>query len=215
MSSIWILVVLAIIVGSISASSKGTKRKQRHESRNREPPFGRKDYSAPQGEHKLNDYLAKGNTDNRSNEARAQYRDKFELLNGVEQKLYWTLREAAPALVVFSQVSMSQVFHIDERTRDKRRKLNEVGKKSIDFLLCRADDMSIAVAIELNGRTHEKIERRLSDETKQRTLQEAGIPLIVLTPWEMPDVIGLRKLLAPHLVDRRKYEVERDKRMRR
>lgn len=214
MKSFFILIVLALFIGAIATGSKKNKRKRQSSMPRRQVHSYSKCVKEEPSNQGLNKLFAEGTKSSPSTDRRAQYRDKFEFLNGAEQKLYWTLREAAPALLVFSQVSMSQVFHIDERTKDRRQKLNEIGKKSIDFLLCRPDDMSIAVAIELNGRTHEKEDRRQSDETKQRTLQEAGIPLIVLKPGEMPDVGSFRKMLAPHLVDRRKYEKERDQRLR-
>ena len=43
------------------------------------------------------------------------YRDKFRLLNNTELALYRRLTEAVPAMLVFSQVSMSQLFHIKGR----------------------------------------------------------------------------------------------------
>lgn len=93
--------------------------------------------------------------------------------------------------------------------------IGEVGRKSIDFLICRADDTSIVAAIELNGPMHEKEKQKVSDAKKQAALEEAGIPLIVIKPDEVPEVTELRKLLAPHIVERRKYEAERDKRLQR
>ncbi|WP_220635166.1 DUF2726 domain-containing protein [Georgfuchsia toluolica] len=181
MESIFILIALAIVVATFTARNNKSKKKYsrfRNQGRQLAKDNGFKNSSGQ----KFNDFITSGGKSSLVDERKSQYRDKFELLNGAEQKLYWTLREAAPALVVFSQVSMSQIFHIDQKTKDRRQKLNEAGKKSIDFMLCRPDDMSIVVALELNGRTHDKEDRKLSDETKQRTLQEAGIPLIVLTP---------------------------------
>jgi hypothetical protein len=144
---------------------------------------------------------------------RAQYRDKFFLMNKTELALYKSLTEAAPALLVFSQVSMSQLFHIDRYKKGNLKALGEIGRKSVDFLLCRADDSSIVLAIELNGPKHEEAEQKAGDEKKRIALEEAGIPLVVLYPDQLPDVAGIRKLLAPHMVDRKKYEAERNQRL--
>ena len=95
----------------------------------------------------------------------SRYMDKFQLLNKGEQELYKRLKEAAPALIVFSQVSMSQIFHI---TPDRKRmQLNEIGRKSVDFLLCR-EDTSILLAIELNGAHHEEERQKFSDDQKRK-----------------------------------------------
>lgn len=143
---------------------------------------------------------------------RAQYMDKFRLLNKSEQELLQRLEEAMPAMRVFSQVSMSQLFHIGYR-KDAFRQLGEIGRKSVDFLVCRRTDTSIVVAIELNGPTHEQEKQRISDEKKRAALEEAGIPLLVFYPDNLPDVATLRAAIAPFIIQRKQYEAERDERL--
>ena len=70
--------------------------------------------------------------------ASSQLRSKFQLLNKAEQNLYSKLCTAAPKLIVFSQVSMSQMFF-----KPDEKQLFMIGKKSIDFLLCRKSDTSM------------------------------------------------------------------------
>lgn len=144
---------------------------------------------------------------------RGKYSDKFQLLNKSEQLLFSRLREAAPALLIFSQVSMSQLFHITNFKQKGFLQIGEIGRKSIDFLLCREDDTSIVLAIELNGPTHEREDQQIRDTKKQTALEEAGIPLVIFTPNEIPNIVELRKILAPHIVDRRKYEAEKRERI--
>lgn len=140
---------------------------------------------------------------------RSQYRDKFRLLNQGEQVLFFRLAEAVPALIVLSQVSLSQVFHINGR--NVRTQLNEVGKKSLDYLICRKD-FSIVAAIELNGPDHAKPAQQKSDAVKRAALEEAGIPLLIYTPDALPDVMTIRRDLAPAIVERKSYEAERNSR---
>lgn len=144
---------------------------------------------------------------------RPKYMDKFQLMNKSEQLLFARLKEAAPALLVFAQVSMSQLFHITNQKRNSFMQLGEIGRKSVDFLLCR-EDTSILIAIELNGPTHEREDQRKRDEKKQAALEEAGIPLAIFTPSEIPNVPELRKILAPHIVERRNNEAERNERVK-
>ncbi len=141
--------------------------------------------------------------------SRPSYRDKFWLLNKSEQVLYWRLIEAVPKLVVLTQVSMSQLFHLSRQAGYLQ--LGEVGRKSVDFLLCR-QDFSIVLAIELNGPTHQRERQKKSDETKRRTLTEAGIPLITIYPDSIPEIPAIRKMIAPYIVDRMHYEAERNER---
>ncbi len=147
--------------------------------------------------------------DSEAEKQRPKYRDKFQLLNKAEQDLYWRLTEAMPALVVLTQVSMSQVFHLNRR--DGYLQLGEVGRKSIDFLLCRKD-FSIVTAIELNGPTHEREKQKKADETKRRTLEDAGIPLVIFYPDKLPEIQEIRRTVAPYIVERRQYEAERNER---
>ena len=148
-----------------------------------------------------------------TNEKKTKYLDKFQLLNKTELELFNRLCEAVPALIVFAQVSMSQVFFLHPRQKDTFAKLGEIGRKSIDFLLCRRDDTSIVAAVELNGPTHEKPEQAESDTKKRAALEEAGIPLMIYTPDALPDVATIRKTMAPLIVDRRKYEAEKQERI--
>jgi hypothetical protein len=141
---------------------------------------------------------------------KAQYRDKLQLLNKSEQIILNRLKEAAPAMHIFSQVSMSQLFHINRYSKDGYRQLGEIGRKSVDFLVCRADT-SIVVAIELNGPTHNTAKQQASDEKKKLALEEAGIPLVIWKPESIPSVEDMRKILAPLIVERKKTEAERDK----
>lgn len=147
-----------------------------------------------------------------SKEKRSQYQSKFKLLNGSEQILHSRLREAAPALLIFAQVSMSQLFYIGNFRKDGYRQIGEIGRKSVDFLICR-EDTSIMLAIELNGPTHMSEKQKASDAKKRQALEEAGIPLIIITPDAIPDVIELRKILAPHILERKKFEADRNTRI--
>ncbi len=145
---------------------------------------------------------------------RPKYRDKFQLMNKSELDLFNQLRAAAPNMLVFSQVSMSQVFHLNRFNKDDFRKLGEIGQKSIDFLICRPDS-SIVLAVESNGPHHDTAKQKAGDERKRTALEQAGIPLIVFKPGEVPDLKELRRILATDIVERKRYETERDKRYQR
>lgn len=137
------------------------------------------------------------------NNKRDAFQDKFSLLNQSERTLYNMLCKAAPDYIVFSQVSMSQIFYIPAY---KKFQVNTIGKKSVDFLLCRKDDTSIVLAVELNGPMHEKDEQKISDETKRAALTEAGIPLYVIEANDIPNQKDLGRQLAKRVVDRKKNE---------
>lgn len=135
---------------------------------------------------------------------RSQYQKKFQLLNKSEQVLFQRLKEAAPEMLTLSQVSMSQLFFIGNFRKDGYRQIGEIGRKSIDFLICRPDT-SIILAIELNGPTHNRRKQQESDEKKRAALEEAGIPLIVIPADRIPSTDKMREMIQP-FVDANEYE---------
>lgn len=143
---------------------------------------------------------------------RWKYNDKRQLFNGTEATLYHQLVAALPQLVVFSQVSVSQM--LDIKGWYKNSQLNKIGRKSVDFLICRreGDNFSMVAAIELNGAVHEQEERKRSDAVKREALEEAGIPLIVYETRNMPSDETIRLDVARAMVNRDLYEQERDAR---
>ena len=122
------------------------------------------------------------------------YTQKPELLNKTEQVLLARLGEAMPNLLIFAQVSMSQLFQFRNSFVP-----NEVARKSVDFLICRKDT-SIICAIEMNGPTHKNEARMRSDATKKAAMDSAGIPLIIYTPDNMPNAERIKNDIAPLMI---------------
>lgn len=111
-----------------------------------------------------------------------KYKRKNHLLYKDERKLFALLKIAFPEKLIFSEVSMSQMFW-----RLNYYQLNKIGKKSIDFVICE-EDTSIIAAIELNGPHHEQQKQIERDIIKKEALEEAGIPLLVYYPDKLPSI---------------------------
>ena len=113
-------------------------------------------------------------------------RDINGLMSDFEMLLYRRLIEALPALLVFPKVNLLHVPGVVIGATD-----------SVDFLICHGDDSRVMVAIEMEN-----------DQdfvgNKKNALDRANIPLVVLNGVDLPDVAGLRKLLAPHLAEWRR-----------
>lgn len=139
------------------------------------------------------------------------FRDKFQLMNKTEMVLFNRLLEAVPECLVFSQVSMSQMFHIQGDTHEGKRQLEVIGKKSVDFLICRKTDSSIVAAIELNGPTHDTPWQQKADQVKRDALNSAGIPLIVFYPDDLPSVAALGLIIETRIGIREHFEEKRNK----
>lgn len=210
-----ILIGVLLIAYIVITLAKGKRPKQK---RSREPayrpPEEQRDWPQPVNYEPV-DLLTHTKSASAAPTKRHRYMDKFRLLNNPEMALYLRLKEAAPSMIVFAQVSMSQVLYLSKDNKERYRQLGEIGRKSIDFLICRARDSSIVAAIELNGVHHDTEKQRLSDEKKKTALEEAGIPLITFRADSVPDIATIRHALATHLVQRKRNEAERTERIRR
>jgi hypothetical protein len=139
-----------------------------------------------------------------------RYRDRFKFLDTWETDLYLRLVSGMPGLIVFAQVSLPQMLYI--KGIYERQQMRQVGHMSVDFLICRKErnDIKMVAAIELNGASHERADRRKMDAFKEKVLQEAGIPLIVYDIEDIPGTEDIKKHIASALVARKQYEAERD-----
>ena len=119
---------------------------------------------------------------------------KPTLLTAPEQALLRRLEEALPNYRVLTQVQLLQTVRFRRRSRDWRI-LNRISQLSIDFLVV-TPETAIVAAIELNDATHIDKQRRDADARKAHALKCAGIPLLVWSVREMPDVEAIRAAIA-------------------
>ena len=108
-----------------------------------------------------------------------------------EQILYWRLLEALPNHIVLAQVQYSRFLGV-KKGNNFRSWLNRVNRLSADFVVC-AKDAKVVAVIELDDASHEKAERKRSDESKNRALAGAQIPLIRYRLGAMPDLAQIKK----------------------
>lgn len=57
--------------------------------------------------------------------------------------------------------------------------LNKINRKHFDFVLCRADDLTVLCAIELNDASHHQKHRQERDGLLAEVCRSAGLPLIM------------------------------------
>jgi Protein of unknown function (DUF2726) len=114
---------------------------------------------------------------------------KLTLLSAPERTLYERLVEALPDHRVLAQVHLLQVVRSRRGSRNASI-LNRISQLSIDFLVV-TSETAIVAAIELNDATHHDEKRRDADARKAHALKSAGIPLLVWSVREMPDVSAI------------------------
>jgi hypothetical protein len=71
----------------------------------------------------------------------------------------------SPEIRVFAKVRLADIFSV-KGTRDRaawKSAFNRIQSKHVDFILCRADDLSILLAIELDDKSHGRSDRQARD----------------------------------------------------
>lgn len=79
---------------------------------------------------------------------------------------------------------------------ERQRALNRITSKHLDFVLCRASDMHVVCAVELDDKTHQQTDRKARDAFLDRALKAAGVPLLRFPVRRSYDVLDLREVLG-------------------
>jgi len=75
--------------------------------------------------------------------------------------------------------------------------LNRVAAKHVDFVICRASDLAIVCAVELNDRSHASQRAKARDELVAQVCQAISLPLITVAAKQAYSVKEVReKFLA-------------------
>jgi very-short-patch-repair endonuclease len=99
------------------------------------------------------------------------------LLNFSEKRFYDVLRRAAEGLPVLAKVRLADLVEADERHLRRKSNFDHVKAKHIDFVICdRA--LSPLVAVELDGPSHQRPDRRARDRDVDRILEIAELPIL-------------------------------------
>ncbi len=104
--------------------------------------------------------------------------------------------------VVLTKVRVADVIS-PERTSDRRawtKAFNAIASKHFDFVLCRATDMSVLCAIELNDKSHNSKKRQERDEFLRDACAGAGLPLLEVTAKVGYTVQYVTDLVKPYVV---------------
>lgn len=132
--------------------------------------------------------------------------DSFRLLDASELELFNRLREAMPSLIVFAQVSMSQVYYLHSRRVDRLTRFGDMGRESIDFLLCRRDDNGVVAAVALKAAGPVSKVTSDLDANKLSALRAVGIPVLVYVRNRLPEVQAIRKAINPLISSSPNYD---------
>ena len=134
-------------------------------------------------------------------ESRLPYFAKEFLLSRGETAFYHALRRALPAhLMICPKVRLGDVLGCSAEGW-KAGFGGRISQKHIDFILADADTTSIALALELDDRTHQREDRQERDVFVDRALAAAGVPILRIPAAAAYDVKALRNQIAALVKD--------------
>jgi Protein of unknown function (DUF2726)/Topoisomerase DNA binding C4 zinc finger len=104
-----------------------------------------------------------------------------ELFSPAERSFFGVLQQAlGNSYAVFGKVRLGDVVQpvkgLGKGLSQTAR--NKVNLKHIDFVICRADDLSLIATVELDDGSHQRKDRSERDAFVDQALKSAGIPLV-------------------------------------
>jgi len=105
---------------------------------------------------------------------------KKSLLTPAERSFFGVLQQAVDdQTLIFSKVRIADVLDIRKGLTPSQRQIavNHVSAKHFDFVLCKASDLSIIAAIELDDASHRRKHRMRRDKLIAGACDAAGLPL--------------------------------------
>lgn len=125
------------------------------------------------------------------------YRPAKALFSPAERSFLGVLDQAVgPEHRVFGKVRVADVATVTAGLSASARQsaLNRIAAKHFDFIVCRANDLALVCAVELNDSSHASQRARSRDEFLLKVTQVIGLPLITVPAQRTYVVEELRSL---------------------
>ena len=121
-----------------------------------------------------------------------KYEKKRFFMTRAEHQCYDALVEAVSKdYYIFPQAHLTSIVDHKIKGQNWRGAFRHIDEKSVDFVLCDKNYIAPRLAIELDDRTHERMDRKLRDGEVERILKCAGLPLLRLDNHGSFDSIDL------------------------
>jgi len=116
------------------------------------------------------------------------YKRKDFLLNIPERKFFEELQKIIPnEYVVFPQVLLSSIVKVNSSKKEFWKYQNKINRKTVDFVIFEKQYLKPIVAIEYDGKTHDKNDRKNRDNFINRVLEVSGIKILHIKHQENID----------------------------
>jgi very-short-patch-repair endonuclease len=135
-----------------------------------------------------------------SNRRRLPYTVKERLVTKAELRFYRALQKAAGKdFEIFAMVRIADILAVPQDHSQRSKWLGKILAKHVDFVLCETTNLAPQIAIELDGSSHDRPDRRERDEFVDHAFESAGLPLLRIKNSSSYDSAALRELIDEHL----------------
>jgi len=121
------------------------------------------------------------------------------LLTPAERSFFGVLRQALGGdYLIFAKVRLADIVQpISNSSRGaKQSAFNRIVSKHVDFVLCDSARISVVAVIELDDRTHERLETKRRDWLVDSALADAGIPVLRVAAQQSYSPEQIRELVG-------------------
>lgn len=117
-----------------------------------------------------------------------------------ERAFYEQLLRAVPdGYVIFPNVRLNDLFRIQASGSERQATYARLRDKHVDFVLVRLPDYEPALAIELDGASHDAARQQYRDAVKDAVFASGGLRLLRIRTDALPSEAELSALLRSHL----------------
>lgn len=117
------------------------------------------------------------------------FKKKEFLLNVPERKFFEALLQKIPAnYVVYPQVVLSNIIQYSGDKRLFRQNQTKINKKTLDFVIFEKEYLKPIMAIEYDGSTHDREDRKERDEFVNNALTQVGIKVVHIKHFQSMDL---------------------------
>lgn len=131
---------------------------------------------------------------------RPPYVKRERLITRAELRFFRVLQKAVmDDWEIFTMVRIADVLTVPENIPNRRKWLNQILAKHVDFVLCDPGTLAPKIAIELDDRSHEQPERMARDEMVNEAFAAAELPLLRIPVKNNYEAQALRELIQSKL----------------
>jgi Protein of unknown function (DUF2726)/Topoisomerase DNA binding C4 zinc finger len=123
-----------------------------------------------------------------------------ELFSPAERSFLGVLEKAlGDDYRVFGKVRLGDIVKPTRGLSNSQRQtaLNKVNRKHLDLLVCRADDLSFVVAVELDDQSHQRKDRKSRDLFVDEALESARIRIVHIPAQKSYNLTEVRETVLP------------------